>query len=182
MTGLNSSLAWPGAPWGAPLTSSHVVGGACGLLCVFNVPLSLYFTAVSRFSYYASNENMDGNHTQNGSTRCMQGGAFLGTPSRPPTCVAGPKLSRGARAPRASVAGRVATDGGLLLRGDDVVELLGGIGRGLRRRLAASHQHIGTAGRVAQHQHLRRESAMRVRRRVRGGGAWGGARRSVSAA
>ena len=90
MTGLNSSLAWPGAPWGAPLTSSHVVGGACGLLCVFNVPLSLYFTAVSRFSYYASNENMDGNHTQNGSTRCMQGGAFLGTPSRPPTCVTAP--------------------------------------------------------------------------------------------
>ena len=101
--------------------------------------------------------------------RCMQSGAFPRTPSRPPARVAGPKLSRGARAARVSVAGRVATDGGLLLRGDDVVELLGGIGRGLRRRLAASHQHIGTAGRVAQHQHLRGESAIRVRR-MRG---WG---------
>ena len=70
---------------------------------------------------------------------------------------------RGARVARGSVAGRVATDGGLLLRGDDVVELLAG-GRGLRRRLAASHQHIRTAGRVAQHQHLRRESAIRARR------------------
>ena len=70
---------------------------------------------------------------------------------------------RGARVARGSVAGRVATDGGLLLRGDEVVELLAG-GRGLRRRLAASHQHIRTAGRVAQHQHLRRESAIRARR------------------
>ena len=135
-------------------------------------PPSLY----GCFSF--ARKNMDETTHRMAQLRCMQGGAF----PRPPACVAGPRLSRGARAPRVSVAGRVATDGGLLLRGDDVVELLGGIGRGLRRRLAASHQHIGTAGRVAQHQHLRRESAMRVRRRVRGGGAWGGARRSVSAA